>query len=64
MFEAVQKAVPGAKCVALKPGRTPNGPASPMEDLSRIKAGVGYEPEYTVETGVTAYIEWLRSHPQ
>ena len=37
---------------------------NPMENLSRIKADVGYEPEYTVETGVTAYIEWLRSHPQ
>jgi UDP-glucose 4-epimerase len=64
IFEAVHKAVPGARCAALKPGRTPNAPANPAQDLSRIKADVGYEPEYTIETGVAAYIEWLQSHPQ
>jgi UDP-glucose 4-epimerase len=64
IFAAVCKAVPGARCAALKPGRTPNAPANPAQDLSRIKADVGYEPEYTAETGVAAYIEWLRSYPQ
>jgi UDP-glucose 4-epimerase len=64
MCEAVQKAMPGARCAALKPSRTPKAPANPVEDLSRIKADVGYEPEYTIETGVAAYVEWLRSHPQ
>jgi UDP-glucose 4-epimerase len=29
MFEAVQKAVPGARCAALKPGRAPNAPGKP-----------------------------------
>jgi nucleoside-diphosphate-sugar epimerase len=57
-------AVPDARCAALKPGWAPNVPANPAEDLRRIKANVGYEPEYTIETGVAAYIEWLRGHPQ
>jgi UDP-glucose 4-epimerase len=63
-FEAVRQVVPDARCAALKPGQTPNAPTNPAEDLSRIKADVGYEPEYTIETGIAAYIEWLRSHPQ
>jgi UDP-glucose 4-epimerase len=63
IFAAVRKAVPDAKCSALRPGQTPNAPANPAEDLSRIKADVGYEPEYTIETGVAAYIEWLCSNP-
>lgn len=64
IFAAVQKAVPGARCAALRPGRAPNAPVNPAQDLTRIKADVGYEPEYTIETGIAAYIAWLRSHPQ
>jgi UDP-glucose 4-epimerase len=63
-FEAVQKAVPGATCAALKPGHAPNAPTHPAEDLARIEADVSYEPEYSTETGIAAYIEWLRSNPQ
>jgi UDP-glucose 4-epimerase len=61
---AVQKAVPGARCAALTPGWTPHAPTNPAEDLARIKTDVGYEPEYTIETGIAAYIEWLRRNPQ
>ena len=59
-------AVGGARSIgaALRPGRTASAPTNPAQDLSRIKAEVGYEPEYTLETGVAAYIEWLRSNPQ
>ena len=64
IFEAVRQAAPGARCTGLGPGRTPNAPADPAQDLSRIKADVGYEPEYPIVTGVAAYITWLRSHPQ
>ena len=64
IFEAVRQAAPGARCAALRPGRTPNAPANPAQDLSRIEADVGYEPEYTIDTGVAVYIERLRSHPQ
>ena len=64
IFAAVQKAVPDARCAALRPSRAPNAPANPAEALSRIKIDVGYEPEYTIETGIADYIEWLQSHPQ
>jgi UDP-glucose 4-epimerase len=30
-------------------------------DISRIKADTGYEPRYTVETGVQDYVAWLRA---
>ena len=61
---AVRKAVPSARCEALKPGRTPGGAVNPATDLSRIKADVSYEPEHTLESGIAAYIDWLRSNPQ
>jgi len=63
VFEAVRKVVPGARCAALKPGRTPAGSTNPATDLSRVKE-VGYQPEYSLETGIAAYIGWLRSNPQ
>jgi nucleoside-diphosphate-sugar epimerase len=56
--------VPGATGAVLKPGRTPGNPRNPTTDLSRIEVDVGYEPEHTLETGIAAYIEWLRTHPQ
>jgi UDP-glucose 4-epimerase len=63
VFEAVRKAVPGARCAAPKPGRTPGASTNPATDLSLVKE-VGYQPEHTLETGIAAYIDWLRSHPQ
>ena len=63
IFEAVRKAVPGARGAALKSGRTPGASTNPATDLSRIKE-LGYQPEHTLETGIAAYIEWLRSNPQ
>ena len=64
IVEAVRQAVPGAKCAVLKPGRTPGNARNPATDPSRIKVDVGYEPEHTLETGIAAYIDWLRAHPQ
>ena len=61
---AVLKAVPGAKCAVLEPGRTGGGSINPATDLSRIKTDVGYGPEHTLETGISAYIDWLRKNPQ
>ena len=61
---AVRKAVPAARGDALKPGRTPGNAVNPATDLSRIEADVGYEPAHTLETGIAAYIEWLRHNPQ
>jgi UDP-glucose 4-epimerase len=61
---AVLKVVPDARGAALTPGRAANAPTNPAEDLSRIKADVGYVPEYSLEAGIAAYIEWLQSNPQ
>jgi UDP-glucose 4-epimerase len=61
---AVRKAVPGAPGNVLKPGRTPGNAVNPATDLARIKTDVGYEPAHTLESGIAAYIEWLRSNPQ
>jgi UDP-glucose 4-epimerase len=62
-FEAVRKAVPGARCSALKPGKTPGASTNPATDLGRA-AEVGYRPEHSLETGIAAYIDWLRTNPQ
>ena len=63
VVDAVRKAVPGARGSVLKPGRTPGNAANPATDLSRMKE-LGYQPEHTIETGVAAYIDWLRANPQ
>jgi UDP-glucose 4-epimerase len=60
ILDAVRAVVPGARCRALRPGRTPGAPDDPAQDLSRIKTDVGYEPEETLATGVAKYVEWLR----
>jgi len=62
-FEAVRKAVPGARGNALKPGKTPGASTNPATDLSRVKE-VSYQPEHTLETGIAAYIDWLRTNSQ
>jgi UDP-glucose 4-epimerase len=62
-FQAVLKAVPGAKCSALKPGKTPGGSTNPATDLGRA-AEVGYRAEHSIESGVAAYIDWLKTNPQ
>jgi UDP-glucose 4-epimerase len=64
IVEAVRSAVPDAKVDVLKPGRAPGNSLNPATDLTRIKADVGYKPEYTLETGIATYIEWLRTNPQ
>ena len=63
VYEAVRKAAPGARCAALKPGRSPSAASNPATDLSRI-AALGYRPEHTIETGIATYIEWLRTNPE
>jgi len=62
-FEAARKAVPSARCAALKPGKSPGASTNPATDLARA-AEVGYKPEHTLESGIAAYIEWLRKNPQ
>lgn len=64
IFEAVQKAIPGARCSALKPGRSGAMPMNPVMDLSRIRQDVGYEPEYDIDSGIAAYVDHLKRYPQ
>ena len=33
-------------------------------DNTRIREEMGYRPEYTTERAITAYIDWLRRHPE
>ena len=62
---AVEKVVPGAKVAgALKPGRGPNYTVDRYMDLSRIKADVGYEPQYTLERGIAEYAAWFQDHEE
>ena len=57
---AVCQAVPGAD-VALKPGRGPNYRSDAYLDISRLSNETGFEPAYTVESGIADYVEWLRA---
>jgi UDP-glucose 4-epimerase len=63
IVEAVRKVVPDAKGAVLKAGRTPGNATNPATDLSRINE-VGYQPEHTLESGIAAYIDWLRKNAQ
>src|SRR5262245_40554601 len=64
LVAAALKAAAHARCAVLKPGRSPGNALSPATDLSRIETDVGYAPEYSLERGIAAYIDWLRSNPQ
>ena len=63
IFEAVKKAIPGARCPALKPGRTGAMPKNPVMDLNRIRQDAGYEPEFDIDSGIAAYVEHLKRFP-
>ncbi|TDC48936.1 NAD(P)-dependent oxidoreductase [Jiangella ureilytica] len=59
--DAIAAAVPGTE-VELKPGRSPGAPErDPFLDVSRLRAGTGFAPEYDVERGVADYVAWLRA---
>ena len=60
LLAAVKHAVP-ACTLALQEGRSPRWRKDVYMDISRIKADTGYEPKYTVETGVQDYVAWLRA---
>lgn len=55
--QAVRKAIPEAKIEIEAGGRQPQGVGM---DISRIRAEIGYEPEFTLEKGVEAFIQWLK----
>ncbi|NIO09241.1 MAG: NAD-dependent epimerase/dehydratase family protein [Deltaproteobacteria bacterium] len=62
IFEAVKKTLPGARCAAIKPGRSGAMPMNPVMDLSRIEKDVGYRPEYDIDSGIAAYVSHLKGN--
>jgi UDP-glucose 4-epimerase len=60
LLAAVKQAVP-ACILEIKEGRSPRWRQDVYMDISRIKADTGYEPRYTVETGVRDYVAWLQA---
>jgi UDP-glucose 4-epimerase len=60
LLAAVKQAMPTCT-LELKAGRSPRWRQDVYMDISRIKADTGYEPRYTVETGVRDYVAWLRA---
>jgi UDP-glucose 4-epimerase len=61
--KAVKTVVPDAQ-VSLQPGRSPRHRPGAFMDITRIKEGVGYRPQYDIERAVREYIDWLRKYPE
>lgn len=45
----------------LSPGKTPGHPKEPYADLTRLRDDTGFEPSYSLETGIQEYVSWLRA---
>jgi UDP-glucose 4-epimerase len=58
--DAVLKAAPGVR-ILLQPGKSAGFRPNAYLDLSRITAETGYQPEFTLESGVAEYVAWLRA---
>ena len=48
----------------LQPGRSSAGRADVAMDMGRMKADVGFEPEFDIERGLADYVAWLKDHPE
>ena len=53
----IRRVVPGAE-PPLEPGRSPHG-AEAYLDTTRLRADVGFEPEYDLDRAVADYVGWL-----
>ena len=51
-------AVPGAE-INLEPGSTPGARTNAYLDISRIRGEFGFEPAYSLASGVADYFDWL-----
>ena len=61
ILDAVRAVIPEFE-VEIPAGHGPGSPAEvPYLDQSRIREEVGYEPQYSVESGIADYIAWLRA---
>jgi len=61
LVSAIQKVIPEFKGDFLKEGSAPNSRGNSYGDISRIKADVGYEPEYPTDRAIADYVAWLRA---
>ncbi len=58
---AIRKVVPGAR-FALPEGFDPRGPGRLFElDITRIRADIGFAPEYDLDRAVADYVGWLQA---
>ncbi len=61
LVEAVQKAVPDFQA-GLPVGHAGDGSGLAIcQDISRLRADTGFEPQFNVQTGIADYIAWLRA---
>lgn len=60
LMEAVAKAVPGFK-TELQPGKSPAWRANNYLAADRISAEIGFKPNFTTETAVADYVNWLKT---
>lgn len=60
LVDAIKKVIPEAD-LTLEPGSSPRARKDPYGDLSQIKADVGYQPKFTLDSAVADYIGWLRA---
>ena len=60
LVDAIKEVIPDAQ-IDLQAGNGPNARKDPYGDPAQIRAEVGYEPQYTLYTGVADYIGWLRA---
>jgi nucleoside-diphosphate-sugar epimerase len=44
----------------LASGKTAGHPTDPYMDLTRLRDETGFEPRYSLETGIPEYVAWLR----
>lgn len=59
---AVSKVVPGFKS-NLRDGRSAQARSNPVMQLDHIREDTGYVPDFSIESAIADYIEWLRGNP-
>jgi UDP-glucose 4-epimerase len=60
--KAVANVVPGFEA-HLRDGRSPSGRSNPVMELTHIQEDTGYRPDYTIDSAIADYIDWLRQNP-
>jgi UDP-glucose 4-epimerase len=60
--DVVRAIVPGAR-IEIGPGYIATLDRQGRQDITAAERDLGYQPRWTLEDGVRAYAEWLRTHP-